>query len=338
MPRQGHGPGIAGWCCGLVTALVLSAAGPAATQTAAGPGTESSHLVVRLTGKLSTSHTPLLVAIERGHYAAEGLHVELRDANTASAMPLIAGGAEKIGYGSAIEVADAVSAGRPVIMVAVYIQKMPLVLVSMPDVPLKTPKDLEGKKLGLQPDELFASTLIPFAKINEVALSNVITVAVRPDTREAQFAAREIDVLPVLTYNELPVLEKRLGVKLNVLKLAEYDLVLLDQGFFVNQEFSKQQPETIKKLLQATAKGYAETLKDPVAALEIATKYLTDSDPDVTGAQLIATLQAGQIPSEKPLGWQEEAQWRGNVDLLNTVGRIKDIKELSFYFTNEFLQ
>jgi ABC-type nitrate/sulfonate/bicarbonate transport system substrate-binding protein len=223
-------------------------------------------------------------------------------------------------------------------MVAVYIPKMPLALVSFPDVPLRTPKDLEGKKLGLRPDELLASILIPFAKINDVALSNVITLQLPADRLESQFAAREIDVLPALTYESLPALEKRLGVKFNVLRVADFDLVLLDQGFFVNQEFAKRQPDTVKKLLRASAKGYADTLKDPVAALEIATKYLTGADPELVGAQLRATLQAGQIPSDKPLGWQNEAQWRGNVDLLKTVGRIKEAKELNFYFTNDFLE
>jgi NitT/TauT family transport system substrate-binding protein len=278
------------------------------------------------------------MARERGYYAAEGLQVEFSDVNPGAAMQVIAGGGQRVGYGSAIEVAEAVSAGRPVIMVAVYIPKMPLVLASFPEVPLRTPKDLEGKKLGLQPDELLASILIPFAKINEVALSNVITVQLPADRLEAQFAAREIDVFPVLTYDALPALEKRLGVKLNVLKVADFELVLLDQGFFINQEFTKQQPETVRKLLRASAKGYADTLKDPVAALEIASKYLPEADPEVLGAQLRAALQAGQIPSDKPFGWQNEAQWRGNVDLLKTVGRIKEAKELNFYFTNDFLE
>jgi NitT/TauT family transport system substrate-binding protein len=322
-------------------ALGLLAGGPALSQNetpAAAPAAPVQNLTIRLTAKLSAAHTPLLMARERGYYAAEGLQVEFSDANPGAAMQVIAGGGERVGYGSAIEVVEAVSAGRPVIMVAVYIPKMPLVLASFPEVPLRTPKDLEGKKLGLRPDELLASILIPFAKINEVALSNVTTVQLPADQLEAQFAAREIDVLPVLTYEALPGLEKRLGVKLNVLKVADFELVLLDQGFFVNQEFTKQQPETVRKLLRASAKGYADTLKDPVAALEIASKYLPEADPEVLGAQLRAALQAGQIPSDKPFGWQNEAQWRGNVDLLKTVGRIKEAKEFNFYFTNDFLE
>ena len=338
-------PGLRAFClaglqsAGLAVALGLLAAGSAVVQSetpARVPAAQN--LTIRFTAKLSATHTPLLVARERGYYAAEGLQVEFSDANPAAAMQVIASGGEPIGYGSAIEVAEAVSGGRPVIMVAVYIPKMPLALVSFPDVPLRTPKDLEGKKLGLRPDELLASILIPFAKINEVALSNVTTLQLPADRLESQFAAREIDVLPVLTYESLPALEKRLGVKFNVLRVADFDLVLLDQGFFVNQEFAKRQPDTVKKLLRASAKGYADTLKDPVAALEIATKYLTGADPELVGAQLRAALQAGQIPSDKPFGWQNEAQWRGNVDLLKTVGRIKEAKELNFYFTNDFLE
>lgn len=330
--------GVSGSCAVLVTALHMTFTGPAPSQTAAVPAADVQNLVVRLTSKLSPVHGPLLLAQERGHYAAEGLQVELRDANIATAMQVIAGGAEKIGYGSAMNIAEAVSAGLPVTMVSIYIPKMPLALVAHPDLTLTKPKDLEGKKLGLEANELFANTLIPFAKINEVALSKVMTVQVQPATRADQFAAREIDLLPVLTYEELPVLEKRLGVKLNVLKVADYELVLLDHGFFVNQEFAKQQPETIRKLLRAAGKGFADALKDPPAAIEAAAKHLPDIDRDILEMQTRALLEAIAVSTEKPIGWQEEAQWRGNIDLLKTVGRIKDIKELSFYFTNELLQ
>lgn len=338
MPIHRRCWGILGSCAVVVAALHMTFAGPAASQTAAPPAADVQNLIIRLTSKLSPAHAPLLLAHERGYYAAEGLQVELRDANIATAMQVIAGGAEKIGYGSAMNIAEAVSAGLPVTMVSIYVPKMPLALVAHPDVILTKPKDLEGKKLGLEANEIFANTLIPFAKINEVALSKVMTVQVQPATRADQFAAREIDVLPVLTYEELPVLEKRLGVKLNVLKVVDYELVLLDQGFFVNQEFAKQQPETIKKLLRAAGKGFADALKDPAAAIEAAAKHLAGIDRDILEMQARALLETTAVSTEKPIGWQEQAQWRGNIDLLKTVGRIKDIKELSFYFTNEFLQ
>jgi NitT/TauT family transport system substrate-binding protein len=335
MPSRPCRRGISAWL--LTAALTFVSVGTAAAQTPPAPA-PAANLTVRLTSKLSAAHTPLLVALERGYYAAEGLQVDISDANIASAMQVIAGGAEKIGYGSAVRIAEAVSAGLPVIMVSVYIPKMPLALVAHADVALQSPKDLEGRRLGLDPNELFASTLIPFAKINEVALSKVMTVAAQPSTREAQFAAREFDVLPVVTYDDLAALEKRIGTKLNVLKVADYDLVLLDQGLFVNQEFAKQQPETIRKLLRAVGKGYADAIKDPAAATEIAAKHLTGLERDIIEAQVRALIAASPVPTEKPLGWQEEAQWRGNVDLLKAVGRIKEIKEPGLYFTNDFLQ
>jgi hypothetical protein len=60
-------------------------------------------------------------------------------------------------------------------------------------------------------------------------------------------------------------------------------------------------------------------------------------DPDVMLLQLKATLDATFIPQGKPIGWQDQALWRANLELLKQTGRIAEIKDLSAYFTNEFL-
>ena len=92
-------------------------------------------------------------------------------------------------------------------------------------------------------------------------------------------------------------------------------------------------------LLRATAKGYADTFADPKAAIDIMSKYMTIKiDADVMEAQLRATLEATPRIEGKPLGWQDEALWRANLDLLVQSGRIKEIKPLDLYFTNQYLQ
>ena len=43
-------------------------------------------------------------------------------------------------------------------------------------------------------------------------------------------------------------------------------------------------------------------------------------------------------PPDKPIGWQAEADWRANLDLLKETGDIDEIKPLNSYFTNAYLQ
>lgn len=61
-------------------------------------------------------------------------------------------------------------------------------------------------------------------------------------------------------------------------------------------------------------------------------------DPAVLVAQVRATVESTNAPAGKPVGWQEEAQWKNQLDLLMTTGAIKERKDLKLYYTNKFLK
>jgi NitT/TauT family transport system substrate-binding protein len=186
--------------------------------------------------------------------------------------------------------------------------------------------------------ETFANLLAPFARINDVDLSKVTRIQLETSARNAQFITRNIDVMSLYTNDQVPLLEKRLKLKFNVLKLSDFGLPLLGQGFMVNRDFAQTNPEVIRMLLRATAKGYADTFNDRKAAIAIMNKYMkVKIDPDVMEAQLAATLEATPRIEGRPLGWQDESLWRANLDLLVQSGRVKEIKPLDLYFTNQYL-
>jgi NitT/TauT family transport system substrate-binding protein len=157
--------------------------------------------------------------------------------------------------------------------------------------------------------------------------------------RTSQFLSRNVDVMSVYLSNELPVLEKKTGVKFNVMRVSNHGLNLLGASYYVSSEFAKQKPEVLRKLLQATAKGYQNAMKDPKGAAQIMSKHMrVKEDPAVLVAQVRATVESTNAPAGKPVGWQEEAQWKNQLNLLMTTGAIKERKDLKLYYTNEFLK
>jgi len=324
-----------------ILAVSLAAAAPptasAQAPTAAG-GRQK--LVVRFTWKLTTYYAPLFVALDRGYYAQDGLDVQLVEGSGAETVVKMVGlGTDKIAYGPATVAAEAASRDLPVTVVAVYLPKVPIGLASFPDVVLKTPKGLEGKRLGVSIGETFSNMLLPFARLNGVDLSKVTTVQLEPSARNTQFLARRIDVMSLYLVDQLPLLESKTGMKFNILNVADFGLGLLGQGFIVNSAFATADPGAIHKLLHGTAKGYAETFRDPAAAVRIMRSHMTiKPDFDVMMAQLKATLDATAVPAGKPLGWQDPALWQANLNLLKETAQIKQIKDLGAYFTNAYLQ
>jgi len=240
----------------IFVAIMLLVAGgsmtadPVLAQGGAAPPAEK--VLVRFTWKLYGVYAPLYVALDKGYFAQEGLSVELAEGSgSENVVKLIA-------TGTGIVAAEAISAGLPVKVIANYMASNPLGLISFPEIPLKTPKDLEGKTVGLATGETFANMIEPFARINGVDVSKVKRIQFDGATRNAQFVARKIDVISVYLNNDLPLLASKLNVKFNVLNAADFGLKLMGTSYFVNNGYAKDHPETLRKLLRATARGYAD--------------------------------------------------------------------------------
>src|SRR5215467_4891084 len=297
-------------------------------------------LTVRFTWKLKGEYAPLFVALGKGYYSAEGLDVQLSEGNGAqNVLKALAAGNEKFGYGPAVAAARATSQGLPVKVVALYQTSAPMAVIAFPDTPLKGPKDLEGKRLAISVGETFGHMIHPFARINNVDLGKIQLIQMDASARTTQFLTRKVDVMSVYLSNELPQIEKRAGVKFNVIKVTDFGLSVLGSSMYVSNAFAEQNPETVKRLLRATAKGYADAMADPKAAAKIMAKHMVVAEqPDVLEQQVEATMVTTNAPAGKPIGWQSEADWRANLDLLKETGDIDDIKPLSSYFTNAYLQ
>jgi NitT/TauT family transport system substrate-binding protein len=322
----------------VAAALLALSALAGAPSPAPAQGLEK--VTVRFTWKLKGEYAPLYVALEKGYYKAEGLDVQLAEGNGAqNVLKALAAGNEKFGYGPAVAAAQAVSQGLPVKVVALYQTSAPMGVIAFPDTPLKEPKDLEGKRLAISVGETFGDMIRPFTRVNNVDLGKIQLIQMDASARTSQFLTRKIDVMSVYLSNELPQLEKRVGVKFNVIKVVDFGLKVLGSSMYVSNAFAEQSPETVKKLLRATAKGYRDAIADPKEAAKLMAKNMAvPEQPDVLEQQVLATVVSTNAPAGKPIGWQPEADWQANLELLKETGGIAEIKPLSTYYTNEYLQ
>jgi NitT/TauT family transport system substrate-binding protein len=290
-------------------------------------------VTVRFTWKLKGEYAPLFVALEKGYYSAEGLDVQLSEGNGAqNVLKALAAGNEKFGYGPAVAAARAVSQGLPIKVVALYQTSAPMAVIAFPDTPLQGPKDLEGKRLAISVGETFGDMIHPFTRINNVDLGKIQLIQMDASARTTQFLTRKVDVMSVYLSNELPQIEKRAGVKFNVVNV-------LGSSMYVSNAFAEQKPDTVKKLLLATAKGYRDAMANPRDAAKIMARHMAvPEQPDVLEQQVEATVVTTNAPPGQPIGWQAEADWRANLELLKETGDIIEVKPLNSYFSNAYLQ
>ena len=109
---------------------------------------------------------------------------------------------------------------------------------------LKSPKDLEGKRLAISVGETFGDMLGPFTRINNVDIGKIQQIQMDASARTSQFLTRKIDVMSVYLSNEWPQIEKRANVKFNMLRVSDFGLNLLGASIIVGNAFAEQNPET----------------------------------------------------------------------------------------------
>jgi NitT/TauT family transport system substrate-binding protein len=297
-------------------------------------------VTIRFTWKLKGEYAPLFVAQKKGYFEAEGLEVELAEGAGAQAvLQVVAAGTENIAYGPATAAVQAIGSGMPVVVAALYQTEAPIAIVAFPDVPLASPKDMEGRTIGVSAGDTFSDLLGPFASINNVEFEKIRRVQMDSSARTTQFLNRKIDILPLYLSNELPKLEKVIGQELNVLRVADYGLAVPGAAVIVNKGFAGSNPDTLKRVLRAIDKGYRDSVANPDDAAEImGTLMLVPEDPEVLTDQVSATVASLNQPEGKPIGWQSEEYWATALSLLKQSGAVTAVGDPGEYYTNAFLE
>jgi NitT/TauT family transport system substrate-binding protein len=295
---------------------------------------------VRFTWKLKGEYAPLFVAQEKGYYSAAGLTVRLAEGSGAkTALRQLAGGQEQVVWGPVVNAAQSRGAGVPVKVIAIYQPKVPIGLIAHPDTPLRTPKDLEGKKLGYTIGETITHLIEPFFRLHSIDRSKVTLIQMDGGARVTQFMSRRVDVISVFTNNDLPELEKKSGEKFNVLRIADLGLGVPGAGFMTSEQQLAERPDVLRRLIQATNRGFEDARRNPEEAAAIMLKaFKVPVDRDVLVQQVRATVDAATVSPGRPLGWQPEELWRTTLDLLIESGSIKEKRPPADYYTNALLE
>jgi NitT/TauT family transport system substrate-binding protein len=318
----------------LILKLAVLLALPAAVAA------QPADITVRFTWKLKGEYAPLFVAQEKGYYKAAGLNVQLAEGSGAkTALRQLAAGQEHIVWGPVVNAAQSIDAGIPVKVVTVYQPQVPIGIIAHPETPLRGPKDLEGKKFGYSVGETIADLLDPFLRMHGVDKSKVALVQMDGGARVTQFMAKRVDVISVFTNNDLPELEHKSGVKFNVLRMADYGMSVLGAGFMTSEQQMRERGDVLRRLIQATNRGFEDARRSPEEAATIMAKsFKVPVEHGVLVQQVRATVDAAKLIPGKPLGWQTDEMWQSTLDLLLEAKSIKSQRPLPEYYSNALLQ
>jgi ABC-type nitrate/sulfonate/bicarbonate transport system substrate-binding protein len=263
------------------------------------------------------------VAQSRGYYQARGVTVELLPGGPNVAVPpLIVAGKALIGLSTVSTIAQARRNGAPLKIIAACLQQSPEVVLSLAAKPIKSPRELIGKRLGVTSADLVDAQA--FLHINHIDQSSVQIVPVQFDP--APLVVGEIDALFGFATDEAITLALR-GVPVYSLRLEDFRDSGLFQVYVVHERSLADRPSRAKlaAFLAAERLGWRDALRDPdLAARLVVERYGVDLGLTLKQQQLQSRATDALIVSDDTrkhgLLWMSDAKMAQALAVLSSSG------------------
>jgi len=321
---------------------ILAAAGvlaaTVATGCGGGEGGGAERFGLALDFYVNPDHAGIISAIDRGYFDDAGLDVEPQVPSDPSApIKQVAAGRVDLAVSYEPEVILARDKGLDVVAVGALVNGPLTSLISLPGSGIAATADLAGKTVvtaGIPYQAAYLQTILDRAGVDPDSVEQVDVgfnlmqplISGRADAMFGGFLNVEGVDLAERGLDPRVVPVDRLGI-------PTYDeLVLVADGDRLERD-----PEPIRQFLAALERGTYAAERDPGAATEAVLAAGDGLDPELTRAEIDATLPRLLPPGDGRYGFMDPARWQRFADYLHDAGQLDGRPDAGDLLTNELL-
>jgi NitT/TauT family transport system substrate-binding protein len=261
------------------------------------------------------------IAQDDGLWQAAGLDVALDPGGpNAPVEPPVVSGTALVGISAADYTAAAVENGAPFRILAVAMQKNPFVIASLPANPVRAPRDLEGKRIGMALANM--PVLEALCTLNGVDISAIKVVPTQYSA--APLIAGEVDCL-LCWEIDLPVAMQVQGIDSVTMLMADHGYALHSQTYIATEDSIANRRAELVGLLRGEAQGWQVFRSDTDAAADRTVARFPDQGLDPAVQRLQAARQVplmfSDLTDRYGFGWFTEDTVAANIETLALLGR-----------------
>ena len=259
--------------CASTTPTTTTSGTSSATNTATADTKNLKAVRVQLAFLKQSLDAPLILAINKGYFAEEGLDVSYeRGFGNSDTISKLGTGKFDLAFSDMYNAMDfnEKNPNDKIIAVAVSQNKAPFAVRSFKSHGITSPKDLEGKKIGAPAGDGPRKLFPLFAEEVGVNPDSINWTTMEPKLRETFLLQGKVDAISGFSTSALPSLLKG-GKSMDEISLFYYTENGLDfygNAILVKASFAKQNPEVVKAFVKAYFRGMQDMLKDPTAAVD----------------------------------------------------------------------
>lgn len=286
----------------------------------------------------NTNHTGMYIALEKGYYKDAGLNVEITQPPEDGATSLVASGKAQFGidFQDVIAPAFAQTEPLPVTAVAAVIQHNTSGIVSLKEKNINSPKALENHNYATWESPVEQSVLKDCMEADGGDFSKLTLV---PSTVSDIISALQTNIDSVwifYAWDGIALENANIDTNYFAFKDIKPEFDYYTPILIANNEFLKNDPETAKAFLEATAKGYTDAISDPDGAADILLKYAPELDENLVRKSQ-KWLASQYISDASAWGVFDKDRWNAFYDYLWEKNLIEKEIPDDFGFTNDYL-
>ena len=293
-------------------------------------------------------YVPHYTALEKGWYKDEGLDVKIvRGQGSADTVKRIAAGQGETGIADiSTVIAGRANTDVKVKAIALWYRRPPHGIFVRADSPIKTPRELEGKKLAISPGNSHQVLWPVFEKLSGLKPGSVTWVTMDAASMPPALINKVTDAVPFFVVHEARIrkIAKQQNADVRVLTAwADLGFDLSSTSLIAREESIAKDADGLKAFLRATLKGadYAFRQKHFDEGVGYVVKHHPEVDPDgALGAAQVAArfVYAEEVTAGKmAVGQFEPARLEKTRDTYTQYLELKRKVPIEELYTNDLL-
>ena len=319
-------------------ALVLAGCGEK-QEAVTGTTSSAQQLTLMLDWFPNADHVGIYQALAEGDFTKADLNVHVQvPSDPSTPLKLLAAGKVDAAISYEPEVMLARDQGLPLVSVAAIVQRPLTSIVSIGSKHIKTPAQLKGKRVGdagipyqhAYLDTILAQAGVPPSSVKEINVGSNLVPAMLSGHVDATLGA---------FWNYEAIQLAQLHKHPNVIHVEDVGVPTYDElVVVVRKNTIVNHPDVVRRFVQALARGYESTRRDPQAAVANLVHASSGLDSKLQLASVRATLSSF-FPSNptEPWGWQNQTEWNAYGQWMLSHHLVSDPNAVLDASTNELL-
>ncbi len=313
--------------------------GALAAFTLAGGAVAEEKVSFTLNWTADPGHAPYFYGQSLGLYKDQGIKLKIfQGRGSGNTSQLVAAGRTDIGIVDTASAINLAARGAPLKIIGVIEHVSGWALMVKEGSSIKSPKDLEGKTMGISSGTAQKALFNALAAANDIDMSKVKITNYDNAAALSMLSEERVDAIIEVPDIMKPRLDER-GVPSRSLYLRDFGVPLFGISIIASEDTLAKRPDMVRGFLKATAESLHSTVKDREAAVDVLLQRYPDAGEREAALHTVNSRADSLYCAKDSLGLLQpsEANLNGAFKVMTTYMGVDASKPIDFYYVGDFL-